>query len=640
MDRSVFKQSLQSASHPDPRVHQEALDFLLTPRDENEWEHWRDFLAGAANVPAFHLHPLIMQTLLDLVCWIDGVAWGAEEGSRKDRHRVFGNARLNGKIRIMLRCLPPFLEKNPYPMNRLCAWGVLIPAHFRRRTRVREWKRRYRLFSRKIRERGKTPSESRAEVSLLEFSAVWRSPEKRHPFRKGRWLQAARNYVAPLEDRSGTGKPMERSPFYASSNRVFFPPHWRAVYPGYGKVLQRLVLCMAEELSAIRRLARRVSRCRRKVVVSLHNATLAAAGGWAFESLEAQFPDVRSWDAFQSAVKGRFRRFSKSPEAEKDLRAVDVLWERWEDRLLRPKFRHILWEMRGRAKIDPSFEEDFQKGVTLVRDWKDLKELLSSLEKMPYGWSGFLAPHQQLCLEDLLEWWREKRKGWIEGFFWFKAVVEEGGDWIRSGRLDALVVPWIDKFFISSLRTADLGYLVELFCWLKRIRPQPLLLFWEDTSRAKDPSLAVALRTAEEAFPFVGFGVFGDGRFRRDEAQDVLCRTAEPGVLYVLRPWADVHTPWSVERMMREDPAPFFRAYDSSWKDGIHVLYTGTQVAMLTSIATEPELYPSWLREGRNRVAFGSWIRRQLRLLVLGSGACADPKDALSRFLARWANLT
>jgi hypothetical protein len=199
------------------------------------------------------------------------------------------------------------------------------------------------------------------------------------------------------------------------------------------------------------------------------------------------------------------------------------------------------------------------------------------------------------------------------------------------------VLPWIDKFFISSRRRADKGYLAALFGLVDRFIERALVLFWEDTAHARRPSFALALEElAAEGLPFRGIGVFDPHGSDRQDALETIGGEYPAKKLFALRPADDNHYAGIGKRILDGTDVRFLSSYDSSWKDNLVFIYAGTQVFPLLSVQTEMEDVAPWVSSGRERYPFGSWFRRRLRREALGA---TDPADPLSLAYSTWANL-
>ncbi|WP_448382972.1 hypothetical protein [Desulfosoma sp.] len=637
----------------------------LDAAHEGDWQSLARLVRHLAGVPLSRLPHDVVEFLLDLVFWCRTTHPGPEafpSGVRTSGRKGLGflGVLLAPKIRKAFSTLPPFVEAKTYPLAEVAALGVPVPRPFRKSPGGLLWRRRFRIFRRRFLEnlraesgRNGLPVENEppcSPVTVSDLSRVWQGgPQRRRlPFRPGRFLRIGRFLGASMR-RSAL-----RSPFLPASGMASKGPagfqyrgvrgssaveSWGALGSGAVRFLEELVDAVAEELRAVRRLAEGVSRARRRVVLSLHNAASAACSGWAFQDVDRQFVEARAADLFVKNVRDRLIARSLSESAASDDPMLRKLWAAWQERLITPKAVHGLWEAWGRAVLGGPDERD-----QAARAFQDLfpgTPAEAVAESAPLAWSGWLGPHQHFSWRVVESQRREKKALWSPGFRCLKALLQEGQRRLDAGDAEALVVPWIDKFFISSKREGDLGYLRMLLDWLRMEGLTPIVLFWEDTTRGHEPTLAVALRRRWPASQFTGFGVFGDGPWTRRDAEGILTRTAEPGRLYVLRPLDDTHRPRSVEAVLhgRVDRRDFFAGYDSSWKDGTYAFYTGTQAASLTSIATEPERIPPWVVVRGLRRPLGWYFRRAVRQRALGGDEDERLRPLTVRIYARFANL-
>jgi hypothetical protein len=637
----------------------------LETAQEGDWPRIGRFVRDLARVPLVHLPGEVLEFLADLLFWCRTVCPRAEAvlpGSKTSGPRESGflDPPLRPKMRKILSTLPPFLEAKTYPLAELAALGVPVPRPFRKSRGGLLWKRRFRILRRRLMEAlwaesGRTVLSVEKElpcppVTLSDLSRLWQAGLERGrlPFRPRRFLRIGRLLGASTRQASS------RSPFFASSKRVPKAPEAFQYVAGRGRsaveswgtlgaeavrFLEELVNAVAEELRAVRHLAEAVSRARRRVVLSLHNAASAACSGWAFQDVDRQFAEARAAKLFVTNVRDRLIGHSVSGSVASNDPLLQKLWAAWQDRLIMPKALHGLWEAWGRSVLE--MPDDFDRAAQAFHDLFSKTSAGAVAKSAPLAWSGWLSPHQQFSWRAVALQRREKKALWFPGFRCLKALLQEAQRRLDAGDAEALVVPWIDKFFISSKREADLAYLGMLLDWLRMEGLSPIILFWEDTTRGRDPTLAVVLRSRWPASQFTGFGVFGDGSWTRGEAEGILTRAAEPGRLYVLRPLDDTHRPRSVEAVLsgRADRRDFFSAYDSSWKDGTYAFYTGTQVASLTSIATEPESIPPWVVVGGLRRPLGWYFRRAVRRRALAGDEDERLRPLAIRLYARFANL-
>lgn len=483
-------------------------------------------------------------------------------------------------------------------------------------------KRRWRLFRKRL--LSAPPPPPWAELTTADLDPLRRSAgrSRRLPFRRARWLAALR--------------PLFFRPAPPSHPPAFAHLHWNGRGPSALGFLEALARQQAEELRAVRELAVGVSRATRRVVLSWHNATLAAAGGWAFEHLEAFFPPGPLFGEFRRAVTHR------ADEIERDMQSggsgTDHLAMLREERLFAPKLAHALWESRIRAAMDVGWRAGYESDLRASGPFL-ASNVLAEIEKgAKYCWHGAVSPHQRISVRGVLSEMEAGRSGFGKGFALLAALAVEGGRLLEAGRVEHLVLPWIDKFFISSLRGADRDYLPALVRRLEDSGVRPLVLFWEDTAHSRAPSFQIALeQMAGRGNPFRGIGIFG-GRERREEAMAVILEEHGRRSLFALRPWSDGHNHRSLHQLLRTLDRGFIKAYDSSWKDNLCFLYSRTQIAPLLSVQCEPEPFAAWAAGNARRFPCGAALRCFLRREALGPAL--PEADPLSLRYALWANLT
>lgn len=628
-----------------------------------DWGDVRRFLVMLSGVPLGTLGQEVAEFLMDLFFWCSGEM--APYRAFPGPSRASAVESVDGlwfplwkKMRKIFSHLLPELETRSYPLAMTAILGVPIPRSFRKHPQRTLWMSRFRSLRRRLLGNhpvGRTPNGLATEdeghspaLTLSDLAHVWISGgagRRRLPFRTGRFLHIGRVLSASSPQPASSGRwifaaePISESPRrprHAVRRRRSSVESWGVLGSGAAGFLDELVEATAEELRAVRRLAEAVSHARRRVVLSLHNAASASCSGWAFDDVDLQFDDPRAGEVFVQDVRERLIAGKDSISDEKKVRR---LWVAWQERLIKPKALHGLWEALGRFELCRGDEPS--RATESFRDLFPATPVRPVVEEAPLAWSGWLAPHQHFSWRLLERWRREKRGLWFWGFRCLKALLREAQSRLDSGLAEALVIPWIDKFFISSKWEGDLGYLRMLLEWLRVEGLSPIVLFWEDTTRKRDPTLAVALGRHWPPSLFTGFGVFGNGSWTRREAEGVLTRTAEPGRLYVLRPFDDTHRPCSVEAVLqgRMDRRDFFSIYDSSWKDGTYAFYSGTQAAMLTSIATEPETIPPWVVTNGVRRPLGWYFRRALRQRVVKGGGDGRCRPVTIGLYARFANL-
>jgi hypothetical protein len=409
---------------------------------------------------------------------------------------------------------------------------------------------------------------------------------------------------------------------------------------------EKLIENQAGELSEIRRLSREVSSRTGRVVLSWHNASVGAAGGWAFEDLAAQFPSPALYSLFVQAV------LKEAPEIRKsfDISSAMGLCAMRFERLLAPKaasaVEHSLISALFTSCDGPIAAEDGPCGRAGIKGPESfpLKEP-TNRNANKYEWPGALSPHQRISTEQVLAWVEESHKTWADGLVLLFALANQGQRMLDSGEIPSLVLPWIDKFFISSQRRADVTYLERLFRLTSASILKPLILLWDDTSHSKVPSLGLALEDlAGRGLPFRAIGIFDTGASldgphsaERADATRIILKDYPQKALFALRPLNENHCPEAFRWVFKDLDMKFFLNYDSSWKDNIAFIYTGTQVFPLLPVQTEMEPVSPWVFNGRERFAFGRWFRRRLRHISLGK--LEGISDPLCLEYYSWANL-
>lgn len=435
-----------------------------------------------------------------------------------------------------------------------------------------------------------------------------------------------------------TGRALLALPGEVHPNRCFSPlkkSAWNGLSVKELKAFDELLLFQGLELMAIRSLCHQVSLQTGRVVLSLHNATLGAAGGWAHESLSSQFSHKRLFQCFVREGKAVSLRLLKQHGTWVDLaEMIEAMWER---RILHPKVYQSLWESRVRRALDPRFDGEWRKNLERASALIPADQDPFVESSCPCVWPGALAPHQRLSLENLRFHAQRRKTSWKKGLFSLGGFIQSGQKLIRQGRLKTFVIPWIDKFFISSRRSEDREYLVSLLRWLHDWGGQPIILFWEDTGRAREPSFFLALEAMRKTGqPMRGIGVFDDHKSRREEALEIICAEHKHHAFFALRPFTDTHFPLTLQQILREGTSLSMNTYDSSWKDDLCFLYAGTQVADLLSIQTTMENWTPWVCMQGRKIPFGQYMRARLRQ---GSGLQPAERSCVDAAHARWANL-
>lgn len=610
----------------DTKARDAALESLLQP-EEATAAHWFRVLEAAAcdTVPLAHRD--VLEVLLEWVASLDGPPDDSEKAGAVVR---FISRLPRDLVRDLFQRgfpLKPFLQGLP-PRS--------IPVRVRGAAGRMEQRKRWQSIRKRLSKLPQGPAW--AEITLGDLYPTLRPCQGNG----GRTLSKAgmRAIIRPLLLPAA----MEASPIPPVKGLAL---HWGTLPASRIERLRQLLELQAEELRAIRDFADEISRRTGRVVLSLHNATLAAAGGWAFEPVHRQFPSAALRDGFEAAVRERVHDFLG---ARPDLttHALALSESRFR-RLFLPKIAHVFGEWRMREGIRDPSDSERQAIDSLDSLLTDRERARIDASTANLSFQGVVRPHQKIQPEAAAPLGPGGTPiGWAEGFVTLASMVIEGDALIRRGDLPGLVLPWIDKFFVSSLRDGDICHLPAVVTGLRLAGASPLILLWEDTARAVAPSMQLGIERMRRAgHLFRGIGVFDREGSHRKDALDILLGGHRETPLFALEPLDGPHNPAPLGRILADSGSGFFRAYDSSWKDNLCFLYTGTSVAPLVSIQTDLESYPGWMAVGGAKYPAGKVIRTWLRRRVFGEGppdaagwvAHGDRESGFFETYARWANL-
>ena len=402
------------------------------------------------------------------------------------------------------------------------------------------------------------------------------------------------------------------------------------------------------------KLAKEVSRRTKRVVLTLHNASLGAATGWGIPSFSQQIPDD-TYAAFVERV-NRLRRestaklgySSQSPstwESQSIRGLVDGLFKLWTKRLVRPLLLRDLWALRVSLLLNDLPLEEWQQSLTQAEKMlgPDDHHCLTRGKGLAIALEPPAVSRQRLT--QTMSWQLDKKRSHASLMTLLWGLIAAGEDWLHAERFPHLVLPIVDKFFISSKREQDLDYL-PLFVELASANGRsPLFLLIDDTSRTKRPSLQLAMGCWRRQHPFLGLGVFArESDHMTSPIERILAWSSQIN-LFALRPMTQVHNPVSFHTLLAQRPDSFLSSeqYDSSWKDNLPFLYHGTQIAPLAGPMNLANGFSPALTTSAGPVAFGVYYRcrlRQLALKRLGiDGAAKGHTDLLWREYAPLANL-
>lgn len=626
---------LQLCRHSSKDVHEAAHTLLLHPPVTDELGYYRWLIPAVfRSVSKIAELPPVF---LELVCDLIGFLGKLPDSScpRAEFQRLLKRLPRSSASELLNKSLPlvPFLKHMPV--------AIFAP---RNRQLSHSFRRRWRLFRKAMAAGEKT--DRVFEVTWTDLKAIWPSrirSSHRHFAYPGRWRLVGRNLLLPVGSSSAaveTAPVKGQSRGRAGSNPTSVIGHG-FYFGGLGnaalRYLETLMQWQAKELAAVREFAMQASRCTRRVVLSWHNASLAAAGGWAFEDMRGQFSSEATWKRFLRMVDYELQRLGSGRRSHQE--HSDYLMRLWKKRLIEPTAAQAFWESFVRASLDDSWQIDHQHDVEEVAAVLDDPTISRIAAGGVYGWQGAVSPHQQIKVDRVIKWLRDREASWKQGLVRLTAMLRAGQQLLDDGGLTCLVLPWIDKFFISSRRTGDLEYFPTLAGWFERLGVHPLILLWEDTIHSQVPSLQLALRRlTEEGVAFRGIGAFDFLGSNRHEALNLVCGEHDSIGLFALRPYSDEHYPRSFHQLMKHRDYRFFEHYDSSWKDNLSFIYTGTRVFPLLSVQGDMEALPAWVGVQGRRYPFGAHFRTRLRRAVLGRNAYSG--DGFSVAYAHWANLS
>jgi hypothetical protein len=242
----------------------------------------------------------------------------------------------------------------------------------------------------------------------------------------------------------------------------------------------------------------------------------------------------------------------------------------------------------------------------------------------------FLPPtsaRQQV--RETLAWYQKKKAGHSRLLSWLWALIEVGEEWLRSERLESLVLPIIDKVFISSRRDQDVAYLPLFVQLVSCMDSAPLFHLIDDTHRAAHPSLQLAIDRWRQQFGFLGLGVYDSQTDSEEEPLETILAHSSRVNLFALRPLTQVRNPLSLDTLLAQRPQSFLgpAEYDSSWKDNLPFLYHGTQVAPFAASSKRAEQFSPTLITSVGPLPFGTYHRHTLRQSALERLGFAQEKS-------------
>ncbi len=461
---------------------------------------------------------------------------------------------------------------------------------------------------------------------IYEMFAAWNRLTPMGAFRYWRKMEQLACAARPPVLNSSTRVTKNRSLKLDTDLRILSWGQRRSEEIAY---LERLIGYQSSELVEVYNLAKEVSRRTKRVVLLLHNASLGAATGWGIPSFVQQVSDAAS-AAFVERVNDLRHGFAVklSQPCQSNLvchsdslqARLDSLLLLWGKRLVRPRLLQDLWALRVSLFLNDSPTEEWHQFCGQAEELLDAEDhrYITQGECLTIAFEPPEVARQRLG--QTLFWYlaRKRRHPSLMRLLW--GLIVAGEEWLQVEKFPHLVLPIIDKFFISSLRDQDTEYLplfVELASFNGRA---PLFLLVDDTSRAENASLKLAMERWRRQHPFLGLGAFGsdNGDYKAPHLESILANSSQCS-LFALRPMTQVHNPVSFDTLLAQRPSNFLTSeqYDSSWKDNLPFLYHGTQVAPLTGSVNLTSQFPPALITSAGPLAFGIYYRHRLRQLTL-----------------------
>lgn len=489
--------------------------------------------------------------------------------------------------------------------------------------------RRFYLFYR----RGKN------HIRLRDFFPIWcrRNPEGRLlGFYPSRWRRIAPKVLG----RCQKGKRKQKLPL--CSHLKCTMTYW----DGYGTIslrwLDKLISWQEKELKYIQWFCEEVSRGSRKVVLSWHNATLGAIGGWGFPSPFNIFARI-PWNTEEF-----YKLWNDNENIIKNDDIIKYSLQLFFSRIVLPKLEFYLWLEEMKKTVCDNMDMGICRKILFLfrrySEFSSLNDMTSEdLRKLPYCFPPSCGDVEQSSFSRLISWYLDHRKRWCVGWALYGTLIDVLHTYLNQDNIEHAVLPRIDKFFISTHRTKDVDYLACLLDYiLGRYGDKVIILLWDDSIHASYPSLYLAIdKIRAKGISVKGLGIFDQGLRGVCPVPENVLEQADTCSFFVLRPYERA---WqgTFHWLLKNRNYEFFRSYSPTWRDGISVLYAGTQIYPFISLATEPDGFAPWVGCKTSIIPFGLWFRQILRYRL---GVIDDftgvPRELkiLSQNYARWANL-
>ena len=380
--------------------------------------------------------------------------------------------------------------------------------------------------------------------------------------------------------------------------------------------IKALIKYQANELLRVREISRSLSTRFNRPFLTMHNATLGASSGWGIQSFRDQIKDPEIYKKFSEEVHRRQEYFAEELSGSGFPSRLKKLWL---SRLVEPKVSILMYYLAESAQFGTASSAAAEKWNKEIASRLGLCQVEASREKS----LALLPVHPEvteLFLELHVRWAERKLKRWVEWYALLISLLFVGDEFLTQGKINALVVPWIDKFFISSKRSRDIEYLEVLLEFITTFAPRTKVLFIDDTAKKSDPSLKLAIpelnrRLAPQKIK--GLGVFDyemDAPGTRYSLESIAA-AFQDHLMVVIRPYQQVSNYQSFYHLIKTKDFSFLskEKYDSSWKDNLDFLYWGTPIFPLTGAFHFDPLFHAYLLTKSGPVPFGHVYRALLK---------------------------
>lgn len=371
------------------------------------------------------------------------------------------------------------------------------------------------------------------------------------------------------------------------------------VWPGGDlALLEEMAAITAQEGRRAYELARELARERGRPVILMGNASLGGPPLWATPGPWQQGAEWRARLAPPPA--GPLRELGR-------LRAA---------RLAGPRLTRALWQMACAVAVHGRGRTELGRLVRAAAPWLAPGQaqgvLAGALPLAPAG------PPLDQALERVQEALALARSLAAENRRVLSLAWGYLAAWGRSRQ--PLVLPWADKFVISTQKAGDWAYLSGILGFLGRLTHPPLVLLIDETIHPPNASLSMVLeriRLQNPGLALAGLGAMADQEEPPDLAA-ALSQAAREARLVAFRPQPGPHPCANLDQRLagRQKDLPLTPAS----RDGANWLLAGTQLAALAG--GEPPHAGSmaqpatWLLTKRGFTPLGLWWRRRIMTLA------------------------